>query len=30
VWDLPDDKFDGFAASEYANWTNREARIKLD
>jgi tripartite-type tricarboxylate transporter receptor subunit TctC len=32
VWDLPDDKLDGFIASEHENWTKliREAGIKLD
>ena len=32
VWDLPDDKLNGFVASEYENWTKliREAGIKLD
>jgi tripartite-type tricarboxylate transporter receptor subunit TctC len=32
VWDMPDDRLDGFVASEYANWTKliREAGIKLD
>ena len=32
VFDVPDDKLDGFVASEYANWTKliREAGIKLD
>jgi tripartite-type tricarboxylate transporter receptor subunit TctC len=32
VWDLPDDKLDGFVASEYESWTKliREAGIKLD
>ena len=32
VWDLPDDKLDGFVASEYQNWTRliRDAGIKLD
>jgi tripartite-type tricarboxylate transporter receptor subunit TctC len=32
VWDLPDDKLDGFVASEYETWTKliREAGIKLD
>ena len=32
VWDLADDKLDGFIASEYDNWTKliREAGIKLD
>ena len=32
VWDLADDKLDGFVASEYDNWTKliREAGIKLD
>ena len=32
VWDLPDDKLDGFIASEHATWTKliREAGIKLD
>ncbi len=32
VWDLPDDKVDGFVASEYESWTKliREAGIKLD
>jgi tripartite-type tricarboxylate transporter receptor subunit TctC len=32
VWDLPDDKLDGFVASEHATWTKliREAGIKLD
>ena len=29
---MPDDKLDGFVASEYENWTKliREAGIKLD
>lgn len=32
AWDLPDDKLDGFVASEHATWTKliREAGIKLD
>src|SRR5258708_31750303 len=32
VWDLPNDRLDGFVASEYENWTKliREAGIKLD
>jgi len=32
VWDLPDDKLNGFVASEYETWTRliREAGIKLD
>ena len=32
VWDFPDDKLDGFVASEYETWTKliREAGIKLD
>jgi tripartite-type tricarboxylate transporter receptor subunit TctC len=32
VWDLPDDKLNGFVASEYESWTKliREAGIKLD
>jgi tripartite-type tricarboxylate transporter receptor subunit TctC len=32
VWDLPDEKLDGFVASEYESWTKliREAGIKLD
>jgi tripartite-type tricarboxylate transporter receptor subunit TctC len=32
VWDVPDDKLDGFVASEHANWTKliRETGIKLD
>jgi tripartite-type tricarboxylate transporter receptor subunit TctC len=32
VWDMPDDRLDGFVASEYENWTKliREAGIKLD
>ena len=32
VWDLPDDKLNGFVASEYETWTKliREAGIKLD
>jgi tripartite-type tricarboxylate transporter receptor subunit TctC len=32
VWDLPDDRLDGFVASEHENWTRliREAGIKLD
>jgi len=32
VWDLPNDRLDGFVASEYENWTRliREAGIKLD
>src|SRR3954465_2926428 len=32
AWDLPDDKLDGFVASEYENWTKliRDAGIKLD
>jgi tripartite-type tricarboxylate transporter receptor subunit TctC len=32
AWDLPDDKLDGFVASEYETWTKliREAGIKLD
>src|SRR3954452_2446528 len=32
AWDLPDDKLDGFVASEYENWTKliRETGIKLD
>jgi tripartite-type tricarboxylate transporter receptor subunit TctC len=32
VWDLPDDKLEAFAASEYESWTKliREAGIKLD
>jgi tripartite-type tricarboxylate transporter receptor subunit TctC len=32
VWDMPDEKLDGFIASEHANWTKliREAGIKLD
>jgi len=32
VWDLPDDRLDGFVASEHATWTKliREAGIKLD
>ena len=32
VWDLPDDKLDGFVNSEYDSWTKliREAGIKLD
>jgi tripartite-type tricarboxylate transporter receptor subunit TctC len=32
VWDMPDDKVDGFVASEYESWTRliREAGIKLD
>jgi len=32
IWDLPDDKLDGFVASEYETWTRliREAGIKLD
>ena len=32
VWDMPDDKLDGFVASEYEDWTKliREAGIKLD
>jgi tripartite-type tricarboxylate transporter receptor subunit TctC len=31
-WDMPDDKLDGFIASEHATWTKliREAGIKLD
>lgn len=31
-WDVPDDKLDGFIASEHATWTRliREAGIKLD
>jgi tripartite-type tricarboxylate transporter receptor subunit TctC len=31
-WDVPDDRLDGFIASEYATWTRliREAGIKLD
>jgi len=32
VWDFPDDRLDGFVASEYETWTKliREAGIKLD
>lgn len=32
VWDLPDDRLDGFVASEHQSWTKliREAGIKLD
>jgi tripartite-type tricarboxylate transporter receptor subunit TctC len=32
VWDMPDDKLDGFVASEHESWTKliREAGIKLD
>jgi tripartite-type tricarboxylate transporter receptor subunit TctC len=32
AWDLPDDKLDGFVASEYETWTKliRDAGIKLD
>lgn len=32
VWDLPDDKLNGFVASEYDTWTKliRDAGIKLD
>jgi tripartite-type tricarboxylate transporter receptor subunit TctC len=32
IWDLPDDKLDGFVNSEYDSWTKliREAGIKLD
>ena len=32
AWDLPDDKLDGFVASEHAAWTRliRDAGIKLD
>jgi tripartite-type tricarboxylate transporter receptor subunit TctC len=32
VWDMPNDKLDGFVASEYETWTRliREAGIKLD
>jgi tripartite-type tricarboxylate transporter receptor subunit TctC len=32
AWDLPDDKLDGFVASEYESWTKliRETGIKLD
>jgi len=32
AWDLPDDKIDGFVASEHATWTRliRDAGIKLD
>jgi hypothetical protein len=32
VWDMPDDRLDGFVASEHATWTKliREAGIKLD
>jgi tripartite-type tricarboxylate transporter receptor subunit TctC len=32
AWDLPDDKLDGFVASEYEAWTKliRDAGIKLD
>jgi len=32
VWDLPDDKLNGFVTSEYESWTRliREAGIKLD
>jgi len=32
VWDLPDDKLDGFVNSEYETWTKliRDAGIKLD
>jgi tripartite-type tricarboxylate transporter receptor subunit TctC len=32
VWDMPDEKLDGFVASEHENWTKliREAGIKLD
>jgi len=32
AWDVPDDRLDGFVASEYDNWTRliREAGIKLD
>src|ERR1700750_2706320 len=32
AWDLPDDRLDGFVASEYDNWKKliREAGIKLD
>jgi len=32
VWDVPDDKLNGFVASEYETWTKliREAGIKLD
>src|SRR5712672_4527454 len=32
AWDLPDDKLDGFVASEYESWTKliRDAGIKLD
>jgi tripartite-type tricarboxylate transporter receptor subunit TctC len=32
VWDLPDDKVNGFVASEYESWTKliREAGIKMD
>ena len=32
VWDMPDDKLDGFVRSEYDSWTKliREAGIKLD
>jgi tripartite-type tricarboxylate transporter receptor subunit TctC len=32
VWDMPDDRLDGFVASEYENWTKliRDAGIKLD
>lgn len=32
AWDMPDDKLDGFVASEYENWTKliRETGIKLD
>jgi tripartite-type tricarboxylate transporter receptor subunit TctC len=32
VWDMPNDRLDGFVLSEYENWTKliREAGIKLD
>ena len=32
VWDVPDDRLNGFIKSEYESWTKliREAGIKLD